>query len=42
MKVLLSMMWTAVAVIFAVAVAVVTGIFNPQEHINIFYGVIKK
>ena len=33
-------MWTSVAVLFAIAFAMVTGIFNPQEHINALWLVV--
>ena len=40
MKLLSSILWTSVAVVFAGAFAMVTGIFNPQEHINALWLVI--
>ncbi len=40
MKVISSLLWTSVAVLFAIAFAMVTGIFNPQEHINALWLVV--
>ncbi len=40
MKIISSIMWTSVAVLFAIAFAMVTGIFNPQENINALWLVV--
>ncbi len=40
MKVILYLLWASVAFLFALAFAMVTGIFNPSEHINALWLVI--
>ncbi len=40
MKIFLSFIWLILAVIFAVAFALITGIFNPQEKINALWLVV--